>query len=52
MAEARSFGNIRTVRKSLGKLPEISASFEKGEISYSKVRAMTRIATPENETVL
>ena len=40
------------VAKALGALPEISASFEKGEISYSKVRAMTRIATPENETVL
>ena len=40
------------VAKALRELPEISASFEKGEISYSKVRAMTRIATPENETVL
>jgi len=40
------------VAKALGELPEISASFEKGEISYSKVRAMTRIATPENEAVL
>jgi len=40
------------VAKALGELPQISASFEKGEISYSKVRAMTRIATPENETVL
>ncbi len=40
------------VAKAIGALPEISASFEKGEISYSKVRAMTRIATPENESVL
>jgi hypothetical protein len=40
------------VARSLAELPKISASFEKGEISYSKVRAMTRIATPENEDVL
>jgi hypothetical protein len=26
-------------------LPEINAAFEKGELSYSKVRAMTRVAT-------
>jgi hypothetical protein len=30
-------------------LPEINAAFEKGELSYSKVRAMTRVATVENE---
>lgn len=40
------------VARALGELPEISASFEKGEISYSKVRAMTRVATPENEDIL
>ncbi len=33
-------------------LPLISASFAAGEISYSKVRAMTRVATPENEDFL
>ena len=33
-------------------LPQISASFERGEISYSKVRAMTRVATAANEEAL
>ena len=36
----------------LENLPLIDASFESGEISYSKVRAMTRVATPENEDFL
>ena len=36
----------------LEKLPLIDASFASGEISYSKVRAMTRVATPENEDFL
>jgi hypothetical protein len=40
------------VAKALSDLPLISSSFAKGEISYSKVRAMTRIATPENEDSL
>lgn len=40
------------VARALGELDLIRSSFEKGEISYSKVRAMTRVATPENEAVL
>jgi hypothetical protein len=36
----------------LPKLPKISKSFSKGRISYSKVRAMTRVATPKNEKFL
>ena len=36
----------------LQQLPLIDASFAGGEISYSKVRAMTRVATPENEDFL
>ncbi len=36
----------------LGDLPKISASFASGEISYSKVRAMTRVATPAVEDYL
>jgi hypothetical protein len=36
----------------LESLPLIDASFATGEISYSKVRAMTRVATPENEDFL
>jgi hypothetical protein len=42
---------VRTAR-ALEKLPQISASFARGEISYSKVRAMTRVATAANEDVL
>jgi hypothetical protein len=37
------------VAKALGGLSRIDAAFAKAEVSYSKVRAMTRIATPENE---
>jgi hypothetical protein len=40
------------VARALGQLPEISAAFANGEISCSKVRAMTRVATPANESVL
>lgn len=40
------------VANALGELAKISASFATGEISYSKVRAMTRVATPENEDYL
>ncbi len=36
----------------LGELPKISAAYGKGEISYSKVRAMTRVATTDNEDYL
>ena len=40
------------VARALRTLPLIDAAFERGEISYSKVRAMTRVATPENEVAL
>jgi hypothetical protein len=30
-------------------LPAISASFHRGELSYCKVRALTRVATPDSE---
>src|SRR5262245_16600259 len=40
------------VARSLEALPEISAAFASGEFSYSKVRAMTRVATAANESVL
>ena len=39
---------VRTAR-ALEKLPHVSAAMERGEISYSNVRAITRVATPENE---
>jgi hypothetical protein len=40
------------VARSLGSLPKISEAFRSGQVSYSKVRAMTRVATPENEDYL
>ncbi len=40
------------VANALGELPKISAAFSTGEISYSKVRAMTRVATVDNEDYL
>ena len=40
------------VAKALAGLPKTNAAFEKGELSYSKVRAMTRVATEENESYL
>lgn len=36
----------------LGELPKISKAFRNGEISYSKVRAMTRVAHAGNEDYL
>ncbi len=40
------------VARALARLPKISAAFETGTQSYSKVRAMTRVATPDNEDFL
>jgi len=40
------------VARALEGLPKISKAFARGEISYSKVRAITRAATPENEDYL
>ncbi len=37
------------VARVLGELPLVSAALRRGEISYSKVRAITRIATAANE---
>ena len=37
------------VAHALRPLPKISETFRMGEVSYSKVRAMTRVGTPENE---
>jgi len=39
---------VRTAR-ALEKLTQVSAAMERGEVSYSQVRAITRVATPENE---
>src|SRR5262245_4972018 len=37
------------VAHALGKLPLIDEALRLGQVSYSKIRAMTRVATPENE---
>jgi len=42
---------VRTARALAG-LPQINKAFQKGELSYSKVRAMSRVATEENEDYL
>ncbi len=37
------------VARALGALPRIDEAFASGKVSYAKVRAVTRIATPQNE---
>jgi len=40
------------VARALGTLPRLAEALARGELSYSKVRALTRVATPETETRL
>ncbi len=40
------------VARALEDLPRISDAMRQGKLSYSKVRALTRVAKPENETEL
>ncbi len=40
------------VARALERLPKMAAAMARGQVSYSKVRAMTRVATPENEESL
>lgn len=40
------------VARALRDLPATSAAMSRGELSYSKVRAITRVATPANESAL
>jgi hypothetical protein len=40
------------VAHALKDLPKTSQTFRKGKISYSKVRAITRVATPRNENYM
>ena len=49
MSAARE--KVRAARALEG-LPAINTAFQKGELSFSKVRAMTRVATTENEDYL
>ena len=50
--------DVRTAREklrvahALKALPRVSAAFERGEVSYAKVRALTRIADEDNEEYL
>ena len=37
------------VAHALGSLPRLADSLAHGELSYAKVRALTRVATPETE---
>ncbi|MFT5355371.1 MAG: hypothetical protein ACI9KE_002590 [Polyangiales bacterium] len=37
------------VARALGELPAIDAAMSEGRVSFSKARALTRVATPENE---
>lgn len=40
------------VARALGRLPAIDEALRSARLSYAKVRALTRVATPENETKL
>jgi hypothetical protein len=40
------------VARALDDLPVVCEAFSRGEVSYSKVRAITRIATPQTENDL
>ncbi len=42
---------VRTAR-ALKQLPQISATMEQGALSFTQVRALTRVATPESEEAL
>jgi len=40
------------VARALGRLPAIDEALRQARLSYAKVRALTRVATPQNETRL
>ncbi len=40
------------VAKALATLPRVSAAMQRGQLSYAKVRAITRVATPDSEGAL
>jgi hypothetical protein len=48
VAERAAFENLRVAR-ALGELPLIAEAFAAGRLSYSKVRALTRVADAESE---
>jgi hypothetical protein len=51
LAIATAHEHLR-VAHCLERLPKTNEGFESGELSYSKVRAMTRVATDDNEAIL
>ena len=51
MSPAMARDKVRVARALPG-LPVVSARMASGELSYSKVRAITRVATPANEQLL
>jgi hypothetical protein len=40
------------VARALGELPQLAEALARGQLSYSKIRALTRVATPETEARL
>lgn len=48
LGRAAAYEQVRVAR-ALTALPLTAESFGKGELSYSKVRVLTRVVTPENE---
>ena len=51
ISRAAAREKVRTAR-ALESLPRIAAAFGEGKLSYSKVRAVTRVATPATEDTL
>ena len=51
MGKGEAREKVRVARALRG-LPEADAAFGRGELSYSKVRAVTRVATADNEALL
>jgi 5-methylcytosine-specific restriction endonuclease McrA len=45
----REFDAREGVARALGALPRLAEALARGELSYAKVRALTRVATPETE---
>jgi hypothetical protein len=48
LAQAAAYEHVRVAR-ALAELPGITEAFGRGDLSYSKVRAITRVATSESE---
>ena len=51
IGEVAARERVRTAR-ALAVLPAVSAAFRAGTLSYSKVRALTRVSSAENESIL